>query len=113
MKFKTARRGSVTVIELQGNLMGGPDAATLNNKLHELTEAGKKLVVVDLSHVKFMNSSGLSMLIGALTTIKNAGGKLKLANASEKIMTVLKITKLSSVFENYPSVQAAVGSFKE
>jgi anti-sigma B factor antagonist len=53
------------------------------------------------------------MLIGALTTINNAGGKLKLANASEKIMTVLKITKLSSVFENYPSVQAAVGSFKE
>jgi anti-sigma B factor antagonist len=113
MKFKTARRGSVTVIEFQGDLMGGPDTATLNNRLHDLTEAGKKFVVVDLSHVKFMNSSGLSMLIGALTTINNAGGRMKLANASEKIMTVLKITKLSSVFENYPSVRAAVDSFKE
>ncbi len=74
MKFKTTQSGPVTVIQLQGNLMGGPDASTLNNKLHELVEAGKKHVVIDLHGVQFMNSSGLGLLIGGASTMKNAGG---------------------------------------
>ncbi len=113
MKFKTVQHGNVTVIEVAGNLMGGPDAATLNTKLHELIEAGKKQVVVDLSGVEFMNSSGLGLLIGSLTAMKNAGGTLKLANTSEKIAAVIKITKLTPIFESYRSVQEAVTSFKK
>lgn len=113
MKFKTTQSGSVTVIELQGNLMGGPDASTLNNKLHELVEAGKKHVVIDLHGVQFMNSSGLGLLIGGASTMKNAGGSLKLANASEKITALIKITKLSALFESYPSVEAAVESVQK
>ena len=113
MKFTTAQQGNVTVIELEGNLMGGPDASTLNNKLHELVEAGKKQVVIDMTGVQFMNSSGLGLLIGGVSTMKNAGGGLKLANASEKISALFKITKLSSVFDSYPTVEAAVDSFKK
>jgi anti-sigma B factor antagonist len=113
MKFKTTQSGPATVIELQGNLMGGPDASTLNNKLHELVEAGKKHVVIDLGKVQFMNSSGLGLLIGGASTMKNAGGSLKLANASEKITALIKITKLSGLFESYPSVEAAVESVKK
>jgi anti-sigma B factor antagonist len=113
MKFKTAQQGSVTVIELQGNLMGGPDAGSLNNKLHELVEAGKIHVVVDMGGVGFINSTGLGLLIGGVTTMRNAGGNLKLARASEKIAGLIKIAKLQSVFETYDSVRAAVTSFKK
>ncbi len=113
MKFKTTQSGPATVIELQGNLMGGPDASTLNNKLHELVEGGKKHIIIDLRGVQFMNSSGLGLLIGGASTMKNAGGSLKLANASEKIMALIKITKLSALFESYPSVEAAVESVKK
>jgi len=111
MKFKTAQQGSVTVISLEGNLMGGPDAATLNNKLHEFIEKGKKRIVLDMRGVKFINSSGLGLLIGSVTTLKNAGGSLKLANTSEKIEGLLTIAKLAPVFERYASVRAAVASF--
>lgn len=113
MKFKVTQVGTVTVINLQGNLMGGPDAASLNSQLHELLGAGKKHVVLDLAGVEFMNSSGLGMLIGGASTVKNAGGRLKLAHASEKILNLIKITKLSPVFEHYDSIQAAVVSFKK
>lgn len=113
MKFKTTQSGGVTIITLQGNLMGGPDASSLNSKLHDLVEAGKKLVVIDLKGVQFMNSSGLGLLIGGVSTMKNAGGSLKLANASGKITALIKITKLSSLFESYPSVEAAVESVKK
>jgi anti-sigma B factor antagonist len=111
MKFKTAQHGTVTVISLEGNLMGGPDAGTLNNKLHDLIDKGKKQIVLDMKGVKFINSSGLGLLIGSVTTMKNAGGSLKLANTSQKIAALITISKLEPVFERYDSVKAAVASF--
>ena len=113
MKFKTVHHGPVSVIELEGNFMGGPDATTLNSKLHELIEAGKKNVVVDLGGVQFMNSSGLGQLIAGVRAMKSAGGDLKIANTSAKISALIKITKLTSIFETYDSVQKALESFKE
>lgn len=112
MKFKTKEVKGVTLIELKGNVMGGPDASSLNEELHKLIDAGKKNIVVDLDEVKFMNSSGLGMLIGALTTVRNGGGSLKLARASEKIENLLSVTKLITVFEHYKKVDEAVASFK-
>jgi anti-sigma B factor antagonist len=113
MKFKVAQQGTITVISLEGNVMGGPDAASLNSQLHDLVLAKKIQVVLDLAEVEFMNSSGLGMLIGGASTLKNAGGRLKLANASEKIVALIKITKLTPVFELFDSVKAAVQSFKK
>ena len=112
MKFKTKDVKEVTVIELKGNVMGGPDATELNEELHKLVEAGKTRVVVDLGDVKFMNSSGLGMLIRALSTMRNAGGDMKLARASEKIESLLIVTKLITVFDHHESVAKAVDAFK-
>jgi anti-sigma B factor antagonist len=112
MKLNTIQQGPVTIIKLEGNLMGGPDATSLNTTLHELIEAGKKHVVIDLGGVKLMNSSGLSLLISSVTALKQAGGGLKLANASEKILSLLEITKLSPVFEHHKTVKSAVAKFK-
>jgi anti-sigma B factor antagonist len=111
MKSSVSEQGNVTVIHLEGNLMGGPDATALNSKLHELVEAKKKQVVVDLKAVEFINSSGLGLLIGGASLLKNAGGGLKLACASEKIIALIKITRLGPVFESFPTVDDAVTSF--
>ncbi|RMF54428.1 MAG: anti-sigma factor antagonist, partial [Bacteroidetes bacterium] len=98
---------------LKGNVMGGPDGAKLHETLHKLKEEGKTNVVVDLSKVKFMNSSGLGMLISGLTTMRNAGGDLRLANVADRIQSLLVITKLITVFKHYDSVEEAVKSFEE
>ncbi|MDH3251218.1 MAG: STAS domain-containing protein [Ignavibacteria bacterium] len=111
MKFSTEQRGTVTVIGLEGSLMGGPESSALNGQINEMVDQGKIRVVIDLARVGFMNSSGLGLLINSATTLKNAGGSLKLANASEKITALLKITKLAPLFETHSSVQTAVDSF--
>ncbi|MDE3057849.1 MAG: STAS domain-containing protein [Bacteroidota bacterium] len=111
MKFSTKEISGITVIKLEGNILGGPDAAELNNTLHKLVEAKKKKVVVDLSDVPFMNSSGLGMLIGGVTTMRNTGGDLKLASASVKIKNILSVTKLLNVFELYATAKEAAESF--
>lgn len=113
MTLSTVTRGEVTVIALTGNLMGGPDASALNAKLHELVDAGTRRVVLDLGGVQFMNSSGLGLLIGGASLLKTAGGALKIAGASEKILTLIRITKLGSIFETYPNVEDAAASFKK
>jgi anti-sigma B factor antagonist len=113
MKLSAKEVDSIVVISLNGSVMGGPDASALNDELHKLAAKKKKRVVLDLSGVQSMNSSGLGMLIGALTAMKNAGGDLKIAAPSDKIENLLVITKLTTVFEIFPTVKKAIGSFEK
>src|SRR5690625_575527 len=113
MNYDVGERYNAVVVTLKGNVMGGPDGSKLHETLHELREQGKKNVVVDLSKVKFMNSSGLGMLISGLTTMRNAGGDLRLANVADRIQSLLVVTRLITVCKNYDSVDAAVESYDE
>ncbi|NND70664.1 MAG: STAS domain-containing protein [Rhodothermales bacterium] len=113
MNYNLDERYNAVVITLKGNVMGGPDGSKLHSTLHELKEKGQVNVVVDLSKAKFMNSSGLGMLISAMTTMRNAGGDLRLANVADRIQSLLVITKLITVFKHYNSVDEAVSSFEE
>ena len=113
MNFNVDERYNAVVITLKGNVMGGPDGAKLHDTLHDLKEEGKKNVVVDLSKTKFMNSSGLGLLISGMTTMRNAGGDLRLANVADRIQSLLVITKLITVFKHYDSVDEAVTSYDE
>ncbi len=111
MRVKTSEKYNAVVIELKGNVMGGDDTKEFNELLHKQIDAGKKNIVVDLGDVKFMNSSGLGMLIGGLTTMKKAEGALKLARVTDKIESLLIITKLITIFEHYKTLDEAVNSF--
>ncbi len=112
MKLTTSEIGDVMVLEPKGKIMGGPDATVLHDKLHEFIDQNKKKVVIDLAKVDWMNSTGLGILISGLTTLKNNGGELKLANVTEKIQSLLTITKLITVFESYDTVEQAAASFR-
>jgi len=112
MKTKLIEKYNAVVVELKGNVMGGDDTKEFNQLLHKLIEEGKKNIIVDLSGVKFMNSSGLGMMISGLTTMKREGGNLKLANVTEKIESLLIITKLITIFETFESIDEAVKSFE-
>jgi anti-sigma B factor antagonist len=111
MKTNVTEQYNAVVIELKGNVMGGEDTKEFNDLLHKLTDDGKKNIILDLGEVKFMNSSGLGMLIGGLTTMKKAEGHLKLARVTDKIESLLIITKLITIFEFYETVDEAVKSF--
>ncbi len=111
MKLGDYEKDGVAVLEPKGKIMGGPDATLLHEKLHECIEKGIKKVIIDLAQVDWMNSTGLGILISGLTTIRNNGGELKLANVTEKIQSLLAITKLVTVFEAYDSIDDAIKSF--
>lgn len=113
MNYNVDERYNAVVVTLKGNVMGGPDGQKLHDTLHELKEQGKRNIIADLGKVKFMNSSGLGMMISALTTMRNAGGDLRLANVADRIQSLLVITKLITVFRHFDSVDKAVKSYED
>ena len=74
---------------------------------------GIKKVVIDLGGVKWINSSGLGVLMAAMTTLKNAEGQMKLANVTEKVESLLMITQLMRIFDTYESVDRAVSAMAD
>ncbi len=112
MKYSTHAEGAVFVFELKGKVMGGPESAAFHDDLKKAVSEGHKKIILDLGEVEWMNSSGLGLLISSLSTMRSAGGELKLARVTDKIESLLMITKLNSIFEVHPTVAAASGSFR-
>jgi anti-sigma B factor antagonist len=113
MNYNVSEKYNCVIIELKGNVMGGPDAEIFRDELHKLIEQGKKEVIVNLGKVKFMNSSGLGILIGGLTTMKNAGGELVICQADKKIESLLMVTQLIKVFNHFRTLDEAVAHFEK
>ncbi|MEX2478120.1 MAG: STAS domain-containing protein [Gracilimonas sp.] len=111
MNYSISEKYNCVIIELKGNVMGGPDAETFRDELHKFIEEGKKEVIVDLGKVKFMNSSGIGILIGGYTTMKNAGGELVICRADKKIESLLVVTQLIKVFDHYRTLDEAIAHF--
>ena len=111
MKLQVSEQNGISIISLQGKIMGGPEAGQINDHINTLLDSGKKDIIVDLEEVEWMNSSGLGILIGIVTTLKNSNGRLVLVNVSERIENLLKITKLQDVFSIEKDIQAALSSF--
>ena len=110
MKFSDFLENDVVVLEVSGKIMGGDETTMFHGKIHEYMQLNKKNICVDLASVDWMNSVGLGMLISALTTVKNGGGRLVLANI-DKIESILTITRLITVFEHYDSRDEAIKSY--
>jgi anti-sigma B factor antagonist len=111
MAVKEKIQGDVAILVISGKLMGGEETKEVHEKVKSLLADGLKKIVIDLSKVKWLNSSGLGILISCLTSITNGGGKLKIAGATEKVNSLLMITKLITVFDSYESADRAVATF--
>jgi anti-sigma B factor antagonist len=111
MKLNHFEKDGVVVIEPKGKIMGGPESTAMHDLLHELIDQKKTNVVIDLGKVDWMNSTGLGLLISGLTTLRKSDGELRLANVTEKIQSLLTITKLVTVFKAFDSVDEAIDSF--
>ncbi len=112
MEINERTESQVLILEIVGEVMGGPETEKFRKLIDKAIEDDHINVVADLAKVPWMNSSGLGMLISALTSLRGSNGDLRLANVSERLRRPLKITKLDTVFQQFDSVSSAVESFK-
>lgn len=112
MDIKTDLKEGVLVFYLDGNLLGEHANAPVMDKLKENLEAGNNKVLFNLSTLKFINSTGLGMLLTALTKARNAGGELTITNVPEQMDKLLVMTKLKAIFNIHDSEEAGIGFLK-
>ena len=111
MQFTVSEKEGAVIVMLEGEMVGGPDATLLTDKVHELIQADKKKIILDMARINYMNSSGLGILIGGLTAVRNQGGDIKLIHLASKLKELLRITKLDCVFDVFENEEDAIGSF--
>jgi anti-sigma B factor antagonist len=111
MNLETRDDGAVTILTVSGDLVIGDPETTFKKTVTRLLEEGRVHLLVDLTGVGFLDSSGLGALVRALTQSQKEGGQTKLLGANEQIRKLLQMTKLDSVFELHDDMEAAVSSF--
>jgi anti-sigma B factor antagonist len=111
MELTSHEDGGITVLTVTGDLVIGEAETTFKKKITQLLEEGRVNLLVDLSAVGFLDSSGLGALVRALTQSQKEGGQTKLLKARPQVRKLLQMTKLDSVFEIHDDMEAAVSSF--
>jgi anti-sigma B factor antagonist len=96
---------------VRGRIVLGDEIGDLRDAVRGLLAEGKKKIILNLAEVDYIDSSGVGELVGAFTTVRNAGGELKLLNLSQKVHDVLYVTKLYTVFDIRDDEFTAVKSF--
>lgn len=112
MKHTVTEKNGLVILALSGKIMGGPEATEINDLINRLIDEQKTKIVMDLKNVELMNSSGLGILIGAVHLLKNNQGGLRLIHVPDKIKSLLKSTKLNTVFDVFGTLEEAVASFQ-
>jgi len=80
MTITTREVSHVTIVDITGRITLGDETGKLRDTIHQLIEQGKKKIVLNLAHVDYIDSSGVGELVSSYTTVRNAGGELKLLN---------------------------------
>ncbi len=112
MTISEKMNGTVAILTLKGNLTGEPDTGKLRDRIYSLLEEGFNKIVLDLKGVRYISSTGLGTFIASLTSVRNKGGDLRLANVTEKVESLFVITQLVKVFKTYDTMERAVASYK-
>lgn len=111
MTISERLRDGIAVIELTGGLTLTDGVDLLRERIRGLLHRGHKQIVADLSRVPDMDSAGLGELVKSYVATMRQHGQFKLASAPRHVDALLRVTKLSTVLECYPTQEAALASF--
>jgi anti-sigma B factor antagonist len=111
MKATTRNANGVEIIGLQGKITIGSGDTQLREVITEALNRGANNILLDMSGVTTIDSSGIGELVGSYTTVTNRGGKLKLLHLPQKLNELLHVTQLITVFEVHENESEALTSF--
>ena len=111
LTIATREVAHVIILDITGRIVLGDEIGDLRDAVRDLIAQGKKKIILNLQGVDYIDSSGVGELVGSFTTVRNAGGELKLLNLTQKVQDVLYVTKLYTVFDIKDDETAAVASF--
>src|SRR5689334_11549047 len=111
LDIQQKEREGIVILECKGRITVGPEATALRDKIAELNTAGNRNVVLNLSNVDYIDSTGLGAMVICVTSLRKNGGNMKLVNLNRRNIELLVMTKLATVFEILGDEQDAVNSY--
>lgn len=110
LEITESTREGVLILSLKGRVTAGESNA-LREKVDQGIAAGLNNVIFDLTHVDYVDSTGLGGMVICYTTLKRHGGMLKLVNPNKRNIELLALTKLYTIFDVFTEQLDAVNSF--
>ena len=111
VKISTRQVGDVTVVDAAGRITLGEGAITFRDTIRDLAGKGNQKILLNLSEISYIDSSGIGELVSGFTTVRNQKGALKLMGLTKRVQDLLQITKLYTVFDVFEDEGVAVRSF--
>jgi anti-sigma B factor antagonist len=111
LRIEQREREGIIILDLDGRITVGPEAAALREKTSALSAAGVLSLVLNLQGVDYIDSTGLGALVMCATSLRKTGGVIKLLNLTRRNIELLVMTKLATVFEIFADEQDAIGSY--
>ncbi|MBI1789782.1 MAG: STAS domain-containing protein [Acidobacteria bacterium] len=113
MSLKLTNRlvGDVSVVDVAGRITMGEGSSALRDCMRDMIAKSQRKILLNLSGVTHIDSSGLGGLVSGLTTVTNAGGQFKLLGLTKCVKDLLAITKLGPVFDIHEEEAHAIRSF--
>ena len=96
-----------TVIQLPDPFVAGRECNRFEHRMEEPASQGVRRIIVDLTGVTYLDSSGVGVLVSSLGVVKQAGGHVRFAGAAGRVMRILQLTEVHQVLPLDPSVEAA------
>jgi anti-sigma B factor antagonist len=110
MDINIRRDGKTVIIELQGRF-DARTAPPLKQRLSALVEEGNARIVVNMSAIDFVDSTGLATLVSGMKRCRQSGGDLKLIALQRPVRTIFELTRLDKAFDILPDEATAIASF--
>ena len=111
MKISQKVEAGIAVLSLEGDFIGEEDRAELSSNVHSLLAGGHSRLIVDLRGVHHINSCGLGSLVSTLTTLRKAGGDLRLVSANADVYSLFEMTRLVRIFDFHDTVEQALAEY--
>ncbi len=110
MTFAQEIRSNALILRISGDLIGEDNGAVLVDAVNDAVSHKVLSCIVDISGLRYINSSGIGVLITILTKFRNKGGEVYLMKPSESVKKLLVITKLNAIFQVIQSEQEVIQS---
>lgn len=107
MRIETRTEGDLLIVTPLDNRIDASVAPDFKGNLHVLINDGALRIVLDLTHVEFIDSSGLSVLISILKSLSGKG-ELMICSICNTVMTLFKLTRMDRIFKIYDTVEDAI-----
>jgi anti-sigma B factor antagonist len=108
MNFAQEIKGNNLILHISGDLIGEDSGTQLVSAVNDAMGHKVFTCIIDISNLRYINSSGIGVLITILTKFRNKGGEVYLMNPSESVKKLLVITKLNAIFQIIKSEDEAI-----